>query len=338
SAQTGGGFLSGEITADRLDIETVASMVAGPAALLQSQGSVWPDGPLDLGAAQRATRGRILFTVPELTAGGAPLVTGSTFEFGWDQQEIRIRNLRGAIAEGSVTFEATLCCASNFADKSLSGLVSIDNADLAALLPEGPGQVLSGRLTASGRFQGNGDSFASLLGAISGEGSFSVAGLEIARLSPDAFSRAAATEDLIGIAPEALEDQVEEALDSGPFRAGDVAGVASFTGGDIRIANLAVDGVRARLLGGAVLDLETLRLNANWTLATTEALAGNGLITETTGRIGVGLSGPFWAPQRILDLSQMVDAIQMRALELELDELERLRAEDEARRRATLQE
>ena len=338
SAQTGGGFLSGEISVDRLAVETVAAMTAGPAALLQSSGSVWPDGPLDLGSAQRETRGRILFTVPDLTVDDAPLVTGSTFEFGWDQQEIRIRNLRGAIAGGSVTFEAALCCASDFADKSLSGLISIDNADLAALLPEAPGQVLSGRLTASGRFQGNGDSFAGLLGAVSGEGSFSVAGLEIARLSPEAFTTAAETQDLIAIAPEALEDQVEAALDSGPFVAGDVAGVASFTGGDVRIANLAVDGVRARLLGGAVLDLETLRLNANWTLATTELVGGNGLITETTGRIGVGLSGPFWAPERMLDLSQMVDAIQMRALELELDELERLRAEDEARRRATLEE
>src|SRR5690606_36833131 len=118
----------------------------------------------DLGSTQRRTRGRILFTVPDLTAAGAPLVANSTFEFGWDPQEIRIRNLRGAIAGGSVSFEAALCCASEFAEKSLSGLISFDTADLAALLPEGPGQVLSGRLSASGRFQGNGDSFASLLG------------------------------------------------------------------------------------------------------------------------------------------------------------------------------
>src|SRR5690606_34614905 len=51
-----------------------------------------------------------------------------------------------------------------------------------------------------------------------------------------------------------------------------------------------------------------------------------------------GLAGPLWRPERSLDLSQMVDAIQMRALELELEELERLRAEDEARRRAVLEE
>jgi hypothetical protein len=92
------------------------------------------------------------------------------------------------------------------------------------------------------------------------------------------------------------------------------------------------------LVGGGSLGLETGELDANWTLALTRALAGNGLITETTGRIGVGVDGTLFAPERVLDLGPMVDAIQMRAYEIELDELEALRAEQEARQRAAAEE
>src|SRR5690606_35271176 len=57
-----------------------------------------------------------------------------------------------------------------------------------------------------------------------------------------------------------------------------------------------------------------------------------------TGRIGVGIGGTLFAPERTLDLAPMVGAIQMRAYEIELDELEALRAEQEARQQAAAEE
>src|SRR5690606_10366673 len=109
-------------------------------------------------------------------------------------------------------------------------------------------------------------------------------------------------------------------------------------GGTGRISNIAINGNGARLVGGGGLDVDTGRLGSDWTLALTRVLTGNGLITETTGRIGVGVDGTLFAPTRTLDIGPMVDAIQMRAYEIELDELEALRAEQEARQRAAAEE
>ena len=91
-------------------------------------------------------------------------------------------------------------------------------------------------------------------------------------------------------------------------------------------------------MGGGSLGLADLSTSSDWTLALTRPVGGNELITETTGRVGIAVSGPLRAPERTLNLTQMVDAIQMRAFEIELDELERLRAEQEARQRAAAEE
>ena len=56
-----------------------------------------------------------------------------------------------------------------------------------------------------------------------------------------------------------------------------------------------------------------------------------GLVDENTARITATLGGTFLEPAREVDLGSMVDAVQFRALEIELARLEALRAEQEAR-------
>jgi hypothetical protein len=58
------------------------------------------------------------------------------------------------------------------------------------------------------------------------------------------------------------------------------------------------------------------------------------LIDKSTARITALAKGTIVAPERALDLSLMVDAIQVRALEIELAKLEQLRQEQEDRSKA----
>jgi hypothetical protein len=64
----------------------------------------------------------------------------------------------------------------------------------------------------------------------------------------------------------------------------------------------------------------------------------SGLISETTSQVVAQLGGTLLAPRRTFDVAAMVDAVQVKALEIELAELERLRAEDEARVREVQEE
>nr|WP_281389553.1 AsmA-like C-terminal region-containing protein [Pelagibacterium limicola] len=286
----------------------------------------------------RTTRGRIGIDAPVVTVGDQVLLEALAFDYTWDAEDVRLRSLFGEIGGGTLELETTLCCASVLTDKSLTGRFSLNGVDIDALVEGAPEAVLSGRVTAGGRFQANGDSYRALIGTLTGSGSVSISGLTIERASPDVFVRAAAIENIMALEPEALEEIVIEALDSGSFVAREAAGLFAVTGGTVRVSNVAIEGEGARLVGGGTLALANLMVDGNWTLALTRPVGGNELITETTGRVGIGVRGPLRAPERVLDLTQMVDAIQMRAYEIELDELERLRAEQEARQRALAEE
>lgn len=338
SAQANSALLSGSVRFDALDVETLAAMLGGPAALLTAMPGPWPDGPIAIGQAPRSARGRVAVSAPVLYRGDDVLIEALAFDYSWEKENVRLRGLLGEFGGGTVQLDAQVCCASQLPDKSVSGRFTLNGVTLDALLPETPARILDGVLTAGGTFQGSGDSYRAFMDTLNGEGSFSVADLVVDRLSPSVFARAAGLDNLVEIAPEALEEIVVQALDSGGFAADEAGGLFTLVGGVARVSNVAVDGEDARLLGVGALDLEALTLDADVTLAATETLGGNGLITETTGRIGVLLDGPLAAPERTLDLTQMVDAIQMRALETELAELEALRARQEARQQAQAEE
>ncbi|WP_404403136.1 AsmA family protein [Pelagibacterium halotolerans] len=338
ATQASSALLSGALRFEALDVETLAAMLGGPAALINTMPGSWPDGPIAIGQTPRQARGRVAVSAPALYAGDDALIEALAFDFSWEAENIRLRGLFGEFGGGTIQLDAALCCASALPDKSVSGRFTLNGVTLDALLPETPSEILEGTLTSGGSFQGSGDSYRALIGSLNGEGSFSVSGLSVGRLSPDVFEAAAGLDNLVEIEPQALEDIVVSALDAGSFTAEEAGGLFSLVGGDIAISNLAIDGDDARLLGGGTLDLEGLSLDTEVTLAATENPGGNGLITETTGRISVLLDGPLAAPERTLDLTQMVDAIQMRALEMELDELEALRAEQEARQQALAEE
>ncbi|WP_127142902.1 AsmA family protein [Pelagibacterium montanilacus] len=336
--QGGGALVSGEIWLSEIDLDTFSAMAAGPGAGLHLTDGTWPDGPIDIGSAPRETRGRIAVTSPILNADGQVVMTDLAFEQSWDDQEVRIRSLTASLGGGTLTAEASLCCAATPTDRSFQGRVTLEGATLASVLPDGAGSGISAVLDAGVQVQGSGNSFREIVGSLTGTGSFSLADLSVANLSPDAFSRAAAIDNIIDLEPEALETTFVDALDVGPFQASEAGGTFSVAGGVFRVSNVAIDGRQARLLGGGTLSLESLALASDWTLEPTTSLAGNGLITESTARIGVVVDGALSDPERSLDLSRMVDAIQMQAYEAELAELERLRAEQEDRQRANARE
>ena len=104
------------------------------------------------------------------------------------------------------------------------------------------------------------------------------------------------------------------------------------------ISNVAMEDERTRLFGDASLALVDLGLESGWSLTPTQNIGDGSVLDETTGRVDALISGTLDAPIYKIDIQQMVDSIQVKAFELEVERLEKLRAEQEARALAQAEE
>ena len=311
----------------------MSALLAGPAALVTSPDSVWPIGPLATGDEPRPVSGRVRITTPGIFAGDdeLPLIANASFDVDWDATRLQIRALDGEMAGGQIAADVAICCAGPLPDKQLTGRVTLTGATLDALLPPRLSAALDGTLDLVAQVDGTGDSLAAIAGALTGQGNFGVSGLRVERFDPGTFAAIAALDNLLEIEPEALTPLVAEALQKGAFTVPQAAGSFTIAGGMLRSPNLALEATGVRLFGGANVKLADLALDGAYTLTPKGAVGAEGLINERTSQITAVLTGTLVEPEERLDLATMVDGIKVRAYEIELEELERLRAEDEAR-------
>jgi hypothetical protein len=197
---------------------------------------------------------------------------------------------------------------------------------------------LSARLTGSGSFEGTGASLAEVVSSLAGEGNFSLSNLSLERLNPGVYPALAGLDDVLNIDADALDILIDQSLGQGPFTASSANGAFAIAGGTLRLANLIIEGSGARLAGGVDFALPTLGLNGSFVLTPFSYVDPSGLIENDAARIIARLSGTFIAPVVELDTTQLIAAVQVRANELEVDRLEVLRIEDEARQRAAAAE
>lgn len=329
--------VSGLLTLDRVDASGLAALLGGPSALLPGS-EIWPEGPFAIGEAARPSSGRIGVTAAAIVSGAQVLATDASFDFDWDANTLRLRALKGTVGGGTLTADIGLCCAGSLADKQLSARATLAGVALDALVPVPVGAVVDGALDGSLRVEATGDSYAALAGALTGEGSYTVRDLSIAGFDPSVFAVVAGLPNIVDLEAADLTQAVTDNLALGPFAVPEVNGGVSIAGGTLRLANMAAETEKSRLFGGLTLKAATLALGGGFTLTPVGVVDAAGLIGETTAGVTAVLSGTLLAPQRQFDIAAMVDAIKVRALEIELDRLEQLQAEDEARRKAAAEE
>ncbi|MET0437925.1 MAG: AsmA family protein [Devosia sp.] len=328
--------VEGALHFDRLQAEGLAGALLSPAAFIAGDG-VWPEGPLAASNRTRTTRGTIAVTAGEV-AVGASTITEAAFDLTWDQQTLAISNLKGSIGGGNLNATLSQCCAGPLTDRTITGRLSLDNVQVSALVTAEAASGLAARLTGSGSFEGTGASLAEVVSSLAGEGNFSLSNLSLERLNPGVYPALAGLDDVLNIDADALDILIDQSLGQGPFTASSANGAFAIAGGTLRLANLIIEGSGARLAGGVDFALPTLGLNGSFVLTPFSYVDPSGLIENDAARIIARLSGTFLAPVVELDTTQLIAAVQVRANELEVDRLEVLRIEDEARQRAAAAE
>ena len=338
SLDAGTPLYSGSLTLGGVDIAGFPALLAGGAALLDLEGGVWPDGPFASSEEPRDTRGRISVNANGITGSGRALAGATSFDLVWDDRNTRLRGGSVKIGGGTLSFDVGVCCSGTPGPRHVAGRMGLDGVRFDALVPEAPAASIDAELSGALQFDATGDTIAALVATLAGQGSFSARNLVINGFDPGAFATIAKNESLIDMDAAQLTDLVAGALSSGPFTADQIDGVLSLAGGTLRADNLSAGNTDSELYGGVSFNLTDLGLAGSWTLAPSGPVGDGGLINQTTARIGAVLSGTLFAPELRLDLAQMVDTIQVRAYELEVERLEKLRAEDEARSRAAAEE
>ena len=327
---------SGNLSFDHLAAEHLAGAILSPAALIGADG-VWPEGPLAGAPAQRPSRGNISVEADQLSLGDASLAN-ARFDVNWNPQSIGLSRLTGAIGGGSAALDLTLCCAGPLPDRVLSGRLTLTDVDAAAILPENIAEGIDGTISSGLQFEGTGASLADAMAAMTGEGNFTLADLRLTGLDPAVYPAISGLENVLETESDALEILISQALGRSNFVAETAQGAFTIAGGIVRLANFMVEGEGARLAGGLNLTLADLGLNGSFVMTPFGYVDPSGLVESETARIIVRLAGTLPEPDVEIDLGEMVAAIQVRANELEVDRLEAMRLEDEARQRAAAQE
>jgi hypothetical protein len=208
---------------------------------------------------------------------------------------------------------------------------------LAALLSPEAATTLSGSLSATGSVSGVGASLAALENGVAGSGSVTITSLGVAGLDPAALVSVTDAAAVISTPPETLQADLERRLGAGLFAAPMVSGAFSISGGLVRVPNLGITGDTGQLFGNVSLRLADLGLGGSLELAP-RADATAGILPASLARATLGLGGSLTTPRVETDLTGLIDALLASALEAEAARLERLRAEDEARKQAAAEE
>ncbi|MHA6297671.1 AsmA family protein [Devosia sp. CAU 1758] len=328
----------GRFSVDSLDVGGIVAALFGAEALIGTGDGFWPEGPLAANAVPRPSRGDIAVTSASVTSNGGLLLGDTSFTYAWNPDSVSIKGLSADLGGGVLGLSVEQCCAGSLAERSISGQVTLTGVDLDAIAPTAIGRGLAGRLDGGLQFEGTGASLADAMRSLTGEGNFAIGDFAVTGLSPTVFPSIATIEDVLNTEADTLETLIGLGLSQGEFVADEARGAFTIAGGTVRLANFIVEGVGGRLAGSLNLMLERLGLNGSFVMTPRDFVDPNGLVETDSARIVVRVGGTLLMPEITLDLSEMVAAIQVRANELEVDRLETLRLEDEARQRAAAQE
>jgi hypothetical protein len=325
--------VTGTVTLPSLDLRALLPMLGGASSTVTTPDSLWPEGPIDIGQGARTTNGRIEVKVADLGDQGGSLLKAASFGFDWDAQSLHLRNLHGGIGGGELSFDATVCC-SNAAlpAKQVSGRLMLSGVALDAVAPAAIGAGLDGTVTASAEFNGTGETVGQVIGAMTGTGSYTVDNFAAGQLDPGVFDTVSRITGVVDMTQDALAKTVDDALAGGSFAAPSLTGSFTIANGVLRSPNLAIAGTGARIFGGANLALKDLSLDAHYALSPTGVSDDPAsAIDPTTAEIETIVKGPLWAPTASHDFGSLIEGMKIKASEIELARLEKIKADADAR-------
>ena len=308
--------VTGSLDADTLD---VAALIAATTGMPKgAEDWNWSSTPFDR-AAQSNVTGQVALTA--MRAGLTPSLTARQFraELTLGSDEVVLDNVAGSIAGGDVT--GRIAFKSGPDGLTTQARASLNNADVAALLPAAARPPVNGRLNAQIEVEGAGRSPATLIGSLHGAGKMALTSGQFAGLDPRAFAAVSkAVDQGLPVEGAKIESLAARALASGQLDVRSAEGDLNIGAGQVRLTNAKASGAGADLAVSGVFDLTNGTLNARLTLTGADAAAG------AHPDIFVALNGPLVAPSKTLDVSGLTGWLTLRAIDQQSKKLEAIEA------------
>ncbi|TRC90660.1 AsmA family protein [Mesorhizobium sp. WSM4310] len=328
-AKDGVPHLAGALALDELDLDPMAVALFGDSAFLvekngadksaSEKGGSWPAAPFSQKSSLPFTAALDL-TTAALAAGPFATAYDAAFSLKLDQEGIRVSDLKAKFLGGALTglFELK----NNEGTGLFTGQMKLAGADLATVLPDtGIGGVgdFSTTLSTSGK------SVDAMIAALSGSGTATLRGLQVAGVNPDAFNALLAKADAIGRDIDAAKtaDFAPGIAADGNFPAGNADIAFTIAGGTLRAPPISLENPKATLSADVTADLNTSTVSAKGAITYRpgdEALVGSEPVVNFTAE------GPFGAVKRQFDSEPLAQFLTQRALEKEQQRVEAMQA------------
>lgn len=318
--------LSGSLRTERLSLPWLASALAlnrfepGGAGWSTSRFGTRPDPMIG---------GTVRVEAASLDLGGL-VAANARFDLSTIPDGFTVATLEMAVAGGRAAGGFSLMRQGGLA--SLTGQGKVTGIDLGALV--GP-PVAAGRLEAELRFGGSGETLSGIVASLSGAGTASLDGVELAGADPAGIDRAAgrALRSDDPLAQARLATLAGEEVGRGPFRPdGRLSAPAVLVAGALRLSPLVGTSDAGAWAGSAGIDLRALALDLRGSLqAKTQPRAWSG----PPPALALGWSGPPGRAQRNVGVAPLVNGLAQTVLTRELDRIDTFELDAAERARLT---
>ncbi len=328
--------VNGRIEVDQVDAgELVAVFAGAPRPPTGGRSPEWVAEPFEQPAAP-ALEGRVEFRAAnaQWIAGIATRDLVGVVKF--EPSGFSLTGVTGLLANGRLALDAEI--RRERAGLSLQSHVKLNSADMPVLLTGALRVPAAGRISLEVDLQGQGLSPASLAGAVKGAGTATAENIEIAGLDPTAINAVINALEfdrgLVGN-PGRVAQIANAGLDAGKLRIPSAAAPIVIADGRAQLLKLSVPTQNADISGSVSLAL------ADWQLEARLAITGQPRKNAPTAErptMAVAVRGPLTSARRVVDVTNLIDWVTMRAVDqgakrLEEAEKERQRSEAGALRR-----
>ncbi|TPK70859.1 AsmA family protein [Mesorhizobium sp. B2-4-15] len=335
----GAPHLAGALVLDELDLDPLAVALFGDSAFLadknradksgtdkngadksaSDKGGAWPAAPFSQKSSLPFSADLDL-TTAALAAGPLATAYGAAFSLKLDKEGIRVSDLKAKYLGGALTglFELK----NNDGTGLFTGQMKLAGADLANVLPDAG---ISGNGDFSTTLSTSGKSVDAMVAALSGSGTATLRGVQVAGINPDAFSAFLAKADAIGRDIDAAKTAAfaPDIAADGSFAAKDADIAFTVAGGTLRAPPISLENPAATLSADITADFNASTVSAKGAITYRpgdEALVGSEPVMNFTAE------GPFGAVTRQFDSEPLAQFLTQRALEKEQQRVEAMQA------------
>ena len=318
TVKNGKPHLTGSLTMDEFNLDPLAAMLLGDAAFAPAAEG-WPTAPFVAAAAAPASA-ELDISTAALAAGHLATAYDASFSLKLDDEGLRVSGLTGRLFGGALTGRFEL---DNSGGTGLLGAqMSVAGADLAALLPE---SGLSGTTDLSATLSTGGKSVDGMVTSLSGSGTASLKGLEIAGLNPAALPALLAAADEAGrdIDTRRTAAFAPAIVGQGSFAAQDAELAFTLANGVLRTPPLRLSGQEADISAEPMADLGAGTAHVQGTIT---YRAGDEALVGSEPSLNFSAEGPLSAMTGTLDSAPLAQFLIQRALEREQRRVEAMQA------------